>query len=141
MEHFKYLGCHVNTNGTIEQYINRRIAKYSQNVGMMYRLLKDRNLPHEAKVVIHKTTLRPILLYGHESWVTTDRLESRIQAADMKVRRLIKGVRRRDTIRNVDTYEEFHIKSIIDVIREGKFRWLGHVMRREPHSMPHEVVK
>ena len=26
-------------------------------------------------------------------------------------------------------HEEFHIKPILVVIREGKFRWLGHVMR------------
>ena len=37
-------------------------------------------------------------------------------------------------------HEEFHIKQILVVIREGKFRWLGHVMRREPPSMLHEVV-
>ena len=46
----------------------------------------------------------------------------------------------RDKIRNADIYEEFHIKPILDVIREGKFRWLGHVLRREPPSMLHEVV-
>ena len=41
----------------------------------------------------------------------------------------------------MQTYnEEFHIKPILDVIREGKLRWLGHVMRREPPSMLHEVV-
>ena len=32
MENSTYLGCNVNTNGTIEEEINRRIAKYSQNV-------------------------------------------------------------------------------------------------------------
>ena len=58
----------------------------------------------------------------------------------MKVLRLIKGITRRDKIRNVDIYEEFHIRPILDVIKEGKFRWLGHVVRREPHSMLHEVV-
>ena len=67
-------------------------------------------------------------------------INSRIQAADMKVLRLIKGVTRRDKIRNADIYEEFHIKPILDVNREGKFGWLGHVLRREPPSMLHEVV-
>ena len=104
VKHFKYLGCNVNTNGTIEEEINIGIAKYSQHVGMMYRLLTDRNVPRKAKLVIHKTILRPILLYGHESWVTTKRLDSRIQAADMIVLRLIKGVTRRDKIRNADIY-------------------------------------
>ena len=32
------------------------------------------------------------------------------------------------------------IKPILDIIREGQFRWLGHVVRREPPSMLHEVV-
>ena len=79
---FKYLGCNVNTNGTIEEEINRRIVKYSQHVGMMYRLLKDRNVPRKAKLVIYKSIglLRTILLYGHESWVTTKRLDSRTTA-------------------------------------------------------------
>ena len=98
---FKYLGCNVNTNGTIGEEINRRIAKYSQNVGMMYRLLKVRNVPRKANMVIHNTILKPILLYGHESWVKK-KLDSRIQAADMKVIRLIKCVTRRDKIRNAD---------------------------------------
>ena len=101
VDNFKYLGCNVNTNGTIEEEINRRIDKYRQTVVMMYRLLKDRNVPHQAKLVIHKTILRTTLLYGHESWVTKI-LDSRIQAAAMKVLRLIQGVTRRDKIRNAD---------------------------------------
>ena len=104
VDNFKYLGCNVNTNGTIEDDINRLIAKYSQTVGMMYILLKDRNVPRKANMVIHKTILRPILLYGHESWVTTKISDSRIQAADMTVLRLIKCVTRRDKIRNADIY-------------------------------------
>ena len=27
------------------------------------------------------------------------------------------------------------LKPILDVIREGRFRWLGHVTRREPPSI------
>ena len=90
VDNFKYLGCNVNTNGTIEEEINRRIAKHSQHVGMIYRLLTDRNVPRKTKLVIHKNILRPLLLYGHESWVATKRLDSRIQATDMNVLRLIK---------------------------------------------------
>ena len=106
MENFKYIGCNVNTNRTIDEEINRRIAKYSHKFGMMYISLKDGTVPRQAKLVIHKTILRPILLYGHEYWVTTKRLDildSHIQAADLKVLRLIIAVTRRDDrIRNVD---------------------------------------
>ena len=84
----------------LEEEINRRIAKYSRNAGMMYRLLKDRNVPRKEKPVIHNIILMPILLYGHESWVTKQKLDSCIQDADMKVIRLIKCVTRRDNILN-----------------------------------------
>ena len=63
------------------------------------------------------TILRPILLYGHESWILTKKLKSKITAADMKVLRLVKGVTRRDRIRNAGIYDEFKIKPIIETIQ------------------------
>ena len=44
------------------------IAKYSQNVVCMNRLLKDKNAPKKAKQIIHQTILRPILILGSECW-------------------------------------------------------------------------
>ena len=82
---FKYLGCITGSKGQIEEEINGRISKMIQNVGMMYRLLKDRHVPKKAKLLIHMTILRLILLYGHESWILTKKLKSKISAADMKV--------------------------------------------------------
>ena len=70
----------------------------SRSVGMMYRLLKDRHMPKKAKLLIHMTILRPILLYGHESWILTKKLKSKMTAAEMRVLRLVKGVTRRDRL-------------------------------------------
>ena len=39
------------------------------------------------------TILRPILLYGHESWILTKKLKSKITATDMKVLILVKRSR------------------------------------------------
>ena len=89
----------------------------SQNVGIIYCLLKDRHAPKKSKLLIHMTILRPILLYGHESWILPKMLKSEMTAADMKVLRLVKGVTRRDKVRNADIYEEFKIKSIIETIQ------------------------
>ena len=110
---FKYLGCIIGSKGHIDEEINCRISKMSQNVGMMYRLLKDRHVPKKAKLLIHMTILRPILLYGR-SWILTKKLKSKITAADMKVLRLVKGETRRDRVCNADIYEEFKIKPMIE---------------------------
>ena len=112
----------------------------SQNVGMMYRLLRDRHVPNKAKRLIHMTILRPILLYGHESWILTKNLKGKITAADMKVLRLVKGVTRRDRLRNADIYDEFKIKPIIETIQTYQLRWFGHVMRRDEETTAKKVL-
>ena len=40
---FKYMGCITGSKGQIDEEINGSISKMSQNVGMMYRLLKERH--------------------------------------------------------------------------------------------------
>ena len=109
---------------------------------MMYRLLKDRHVPKKAKLLIHMTILRPILVYGRESWILTKKLKSNITAVDMKVMRLVKGVglTRRDRVRNSDIYEEFKIKPIIETIQTDQLRWFGHVMRRDEKTTAKKVL-
>ena len=54
VQSFKYLGSTVNEQSTQEEEIKNRIVKYSQNVGCMYRLLKDRNAPKKSMQSIHQ---------------------------------------------------------------------------------------
>ena len=53
-----------------------------------------------------------------------------------------KKLSREETKSEMQTYMRSStlIKTILDVIREGKFGWLGYVIRRERPSMLHEVV-
>ena len=74
VQSFKYLGSTVNEQSAQEEEIKNRITNYSQNVGCMYRLLKDRNVPMEAKQIFHQTILRPILIFGSQCWTLTKRL-------------------------------------------------------------------
>ena len=68
VQSFKYLGSTVNEQGTQEEQIKKRIAKYNQNVGCMYMmLLEDRNVPKKARQTIHQTILDIIILiFGSE---------------------------------------------------------------------------
>ena len=58
----------------------------------------------------------------------------------MKVLRLVKGVTRRDRIRNADIYDEFKIKPIIETIQTDQLRWFGHVMRRDEETTAKKVL-
>jgi len=90
----RYLGSTVSENGLIDREINRRLSKFSQNAGFLHTLLKARSVPNRAKKIILVGILRPISLYGVETWTITRTNMSRLVAADMKVVRLIRGVTR-----------------------------------------------
>lgn len=79
-------------------------------------------------MTVYKTIYRPILTYGSESWVLSDRLLSRLQATEMKYLRRVKGVTRMDRIRN-DRIRELDIESIKQTIEENKLKWFGHLVR------------
>ena len=50
-ECYTHLGVNVGGNNLQEVEINNRIAKYNSNVGMVYPLLRDRNIPRRCKII------------------------------------------------------------------------------------------
>ena len=70
----------------------------------------------------------------------TSKLMSKIQATEMKVLRLIKGVTRLDRLRNEDIQRELGIDSILTFIERGQLRWYGHVMRMDADRMPKQAL-
>jgi len=43
-----------------------------------------RELSKKAKLLVFGTVFVPILTYGHESWGMTDRIQSQVQASEIK---------------------------------------------------------
>ena len=95
-------------------------------------------VPSKVQAVIYETVLRPTLTYGTgcESWTLTAKAKRKVQAAEMRALRLIKGVTRRERLRNDNIRKELNVMSIIDFVERAQLRWYGHVMRmgeeREP---------
>ena len=57
-----------------------------------YSVVMKRELSKKAKLSIFKAVFVPILTYGHESWLMTERMRSQVQASEMRFLRRIKGV-------------------------------------------------
>ena len=121
-ENYCHLGVNIGEKNLQETEIHNRITKYNRNVSMMYPLLQNRFLPRECKVVIYKTIMRPILLYGSEIWSPTSRTASKLQAAEMMAWRLIKGVTRRERIRNAQIRAELNVVPMLYDIDRKKLR-------------------
>ena len=141
VENHMYLGVHFNEGNDQEVEINKRIAKYNANVNMLYPILKDKNVPRKCKITIYKTILKPVLTYASECWALTTKTKSKVQAAEMRVLRLIRGVTRRDRLRNDRIRKDLGVTSVLEEVERSKLRWYGHVKRMEEDRKPRKYLE
>ena len=59
----------------------------------------------------------------------------------MRVLRLIKGVTRRDRIRNAQIREELNVVPLLDDTDRKKLRWYGHVKRMSEERRPKQLLE
>ncbi|XP_071493217.1 uncharacterized protein [Diadema antillarum] len=128
-DNFTCLGSKITSNNLMEEEVNNRITKFTRNLIALYPLMKEKEIPKDVKVCIYTTILRPVLLYGSETWTLTSKLKSRIQATEMRVLRLIYGVTRRDRVRNETIRQALKVESVLTIIERNLLRWYGHVER------------
>ncbi|KAJ4451445.1 hypothetical protein ANN_02907 [Periplaneta americana] len=85
VEKFKYLGATVtNINDTREE-IKRRINMGNACYYSVEKLLSSSLLSKNLKVIIYKTVILPVLLYGCETWTLTLREEHRLRVFENKI--------------------------------------------------------
>ena len=58
----------------------------------------------------------------------------------MRVRRLIRGVTRRDRIRNVNIRRMLGIQPLLEDIERSRLRWYGHVKRMDEGRLPRKYL-
>ena len=85
--------------------------------------------PRKCQITIFKTLLKPFLLHGAETRFLATKTRLRIQAAEMRVLRLIRGVTRRDRFRNVNIRRILEIQPLLNDIEKSRLRWYEHVKR------------
>ena len=92
-------------------------------------------LSRKAKLSVFYSIFVPILTYGHESLVMTERVRSQMQASEMRFFQKIKGFTMFDKHRNTAICESHDIESLLLRIERSQLRWFGYVSR-----MPHELL-
>ena len=70
-------------------------------------------LSKKTKLPIFKTVFVPVLTYGHESWVMTDRVRSQVQASEMRFIRRIEEVTLFNKVRSSETRKSLNIEPLL----------------------------
>ncbi|KAK3558815.1 hypothetical protein QTP86_028745, partial [Hemibagrus guttatus] len=100
-----------------------------------------KELSRKAKLSIYQSIYVPTLTYGHELWVMTKRVRSRIQAAEMSFLRSVAGRSLRDKVRSSVTWEELGVEPLLLHIERGQLRWLRHLFRMPPGRLSGEAFR
>ncbi|TWW59478.1 hypothetical protein D4764_06G0010080 [Takifugu flavidus] len=114
VEEFKYLGILFTSEGRMEREINRRIGAASTVMRALNRsVVVKKELSRKAKISIYRSIYIPVLTYGHQRWVMTERTRSRIQAAEMSFLRRVAGLSLRDRVRSSDIREGLGVEPLL----------------------------
>jgi hypothetical protein len=88
---FVYLGSLMTPTNDVSLEIQRRIQTANRCFFGLRKHLQSSHLSRQTKFTIHKTLIRPVLLYGSETWVLTKREENQLLVFERKGLRTICG--------------------------------------------------
>jgi hypothetical protein len=91
VKEFVYLGFLMTPTNDVSLEIERKIQTANRFFFGLHKHLQSSHLSRQTKFTIHKTLIRPVLLYGSERCVLTKRKESQLLVFERKVLRTICG--------------------------------------------------
>ncbi|KAI5107698.1 U6 snRNA-associated Sm-like protein LSm6 isoform X1 [Silurus meridionalis] len=91
----------------------------------------DRRVSARVKEKVHRTVVRPEMLYGLETVALSKRQEAELEVAELKMLRFSLGVTTMYRIRNEFIRGTAPVGRFGDKVREVRLRWFGHVQRRD----------
>ena len=100
----------------------------------MFRFLQNRRTDTQTK--FYEVVARPSLLYGSETWITTNRDMTGLEAAEMRFLRSVTGYTRLDKIRSGVIRKELEISGIQDVRLKYKQNGINHLERMDNTRLP-----
>lgn len=137
VENFCYLGSILETNGTTETEVAKRVTNGKKAVGLLNSLLWSKNILGKTKKLIYSTLVQSVMLYGSETWTLNKAQEKKILSVEMDFWRRSAGVSRTEHIRNEEIRRRMEVKrNVLEVIEERRLRWYGHLKRMSPGRIP-----
>jgi hypothetical protein len=131
---FKYLGTTVTNQNLIQEEI-MRLNSGNACYHSVQNLLTSRLLSKNLKIIIYKTIILPVVLYGCETWSLTLREEHRLRVFENRVLWRKLGPKRDEVmgqwrkLHNEELRDLYSLPSIIRTMKLRMMRWVGHVAR------------
>jgi hypothetical protein len=134
---FKYLGSFVSENNDITKEVAARIQAGNRTYYGLERLLSSRSLSREIKRRLYTSLIRPMILYGSETWALRKSDVNKFLILERKILRKIFGPIKYDITgewrerKNMELQYIFIENNVAETIKKRRLRWAGHAMRSQ----------
>lgn len=139
---FKYLGSKIDSSpNELDSEIRHRISRAADVFGKLDKVLwRDKTVKQYIKCLVYKQAVIPTLLYGSETWNTTQAHINKLEVFQMSCLRRIMGITRLDRRGNADILTNCKQTGVDSIVARNRLRWLGHVLRMPSDRIPHRIL-
>ena len=141
VEQFKYLGSTLEVGGGSGAEVKKRMQAGWNSWRKVTGVMCDKRMPAKLKGKVHKTVVRPAMLYGLETEAITKKHEEEMEVAEMNMQRWSMGWTRKDRVRNERIRGLTGVGGLPRKIRQDRLRWFGHVKRRDGDYVGKRVME
>ena len=139
VDEMKYLGVVISADGSMEKEVEARVANVTRMIGMSEVVLRRYELSKNTGLKVVNTTMIPTLMYGCEAWSLSKKLQSRVQATQMRVLRRIEGVNKVDRVKNEVIRERLGQEGILELVKRRQEKWLTRLQKMNNDRTTKEV--
>jgi hypothetical protein len=86
-----YLGTLITADNNTSAEINNRITLANRSYFGLVNIIQAKNINRKYKVIIYKTLIKPVLMFGAETWVLSKADELQLGVFERKILRRIYG--------------------------------------------------
>ena len=140
VQDFIYLGSNISTNGGADKDVELRINKARHAFRTLRPVWLSSQLSITTKIRIFNTNVKPVLLYGCETWKTTQSLNNKLQVFINSRLRYILKVWWPNKISNKELWKKTKQEEISTTIKRRKWSWIGHTLRKDPTNTTKQAL-
>ena len=137
---FTYLGSTINKTGGTEEDVKARIQKARVAFIMLRKIWRAKRIKINSKMRLFNSNVKAVLLYGAETWRTTQKTLKKIQTFINKCLRRILHLKWTDKVPNTTLWKTTKQLPIENEIKKRKWRWIGHTLRKPPESITRQAI-
>jgi len=141
VEEYKYLGQTLKMEDCTSEEVMRRIKSGWSCFGRHKDILCNKNVPMSLRRKVYNQCVLPTMTYGSETWSTTKHLERKLHSAQRAMERQMLQISLRDKVRCTDIRHQTGVTDILTKIKQLKWRWAGHVARRNDNRWTKRLLE